>query len=47
MIFHCDFDPEDSKPIFLDNLTCDDASPYYMFGSKRLSNSDDIIWTNN
>ena len=29
MIFHCDLDPEDSKPIFLeDNLTHTDAPPY-------------------
>ena len=38
MIFNCDLDLEDSKPIFLkDNLAHNDASPYtHKFGSKRL-----------
>ena len=43
---HCGLDLEDSKPIFLhDTLAHDDASPY-QFGSKRFSDSENIIWTN-
>ena len=42
---HCDRDLEDSKLIFLkDNPVHNDASPY-MFGSKRFSDSENIIWT--
>ena len=30
--FHCDLDPEDSKPIFFeDNLTQDEVSPYWVW----------------
>ena len=45
IILNCDLDFEDSKSFFLkDNLAHNDASPYP--SSKRLSNSENIIWIN-
>ena len=47
MIIYCDLDLEDSKPVFPeDNLAHYDAY-HTKFGSKRFSDSENIVWTNN